>query len=75
MPQSPPPLFVRPLVMSVDADGNEIDQQQQGESMEHPLDLRQGRLERPPVSAQEQQVTFSDPLQGQSAMTLVLVPG
>ena len=54
MPQSPPPLFVRPLVMSVDADGNEIDQQQQGESMEHPLDLCQGRLERPPVSAQEQ---------------------
>ena len=70
--QSPQPLFVRPLVMAVYADGNEIDQQQ-GQSMEHPLDPR--RLERPPVSAQEQQVTSSDPLREQSAMTPVPVPG
>ena len=68
--QSPQPLFVRPLVMAVDADGNEIDQQQ-GQSMEHPLDPCQGRLERSLVSAQEQQVTSSDPLRGQSAMTPV----
>ena len=60
--------------MAVDADGNEIDQQQ-GQSMEHPLDPCQGRLERRPVSAQEQQVTSSDPLRGQSAMTPVPVPG
>ena len=72
--QSPQPLFVRPLVMAVDADGIENDQQQ-GQSMEHPFDPCQGRLERPPVSAQEQQVTCSDPLRGQSAMTLVPVPG
>ena len=30
--------------MAVDADGNEIDQQQ-GQSMEHPLEPFQGRLE------------------------------
>ena len=60
--------------MAVDADGNEIDQQH-GQSIEHPLDPFQGRLERPPVSAQEQQVTSSDTLRGQSAMTTVPVPG
>ena len=65
--QPPQPLFVQPLVMAVDADGNEIGQQR-GQSMDPPLDPCQGRSERPPVSLQEQQVTSSDPLQGQSAM-------
>ena len=72
--QPPQPLFVQPLVMAVDADGNEIGQQR-GQSMEPPLDPCQGRSERPPVSLQEQQVTSSDPLRGQSAMRPVPVPG
>ena len=72
--QSPQPLFVRPLVMAVEADGNEIDQQH-SQPMERPLDPCPGRLERPLVSAQEQQVTSSDPLRGQSALTPVPVPG
>ena len=72
--QPPQPLFAQPLVMAVEADGNEIGQQR-GQSMEPPLDFCQGRSERPPVSLQEQQVTSSDPLRGQSAMPPVPVPG
>ena len=65
--QPPQPLFVRPLVMVLHADSNEIEQKH-GQSMEHPLDPCQGRSERLLVSLQELQVTFSDPLRGQSAM-------
>ena len=53
--------------MAVDADGNEIGQQCD-QSLDSPFDPCQGQSEPPPVSLQEQQVTSSDSLRGQSAM-------
>ena len=60
--------------MAVDADGNEIGQRCD-QSLDSPFDPCQGQSEPPPVSLQEQQVTSSDSLRGQSAMPHVPVPG
>ena len=72
----PPPqlLAAQSLVMTVDADGNEIGQRCD-QSLDSPFDPCQGQSESPPVSVQEQQVTSSDSLRGQSAMPSVPVPG
>ena len=59
--------------MAVDADGNEIGQRCE-QSLESPFDPCQGQSESPPVCLQEQQVTSSDSLRGQSAMPRVSVP-
>ena len=67
VPQPPQLLAVQTLVMAVDAYGNEIGQRCD-QSLDSPFDLCQGQWEPPPVSLQEQQVTSSDPLRGQSAM-------
>ena len=58
----------------IDVDGNEIGQRCE-QSLDSPFDPCQGQSEPPPVSLQEQQVTSSDSLRGQSAMPHVLVPG
>ena len=71
VPQPLQSLVVQPLVMALDADGNEIGQQR-GQLMKLPC---QGRSELPPFSLQEQQVTSADLLRGQSAMPPVPVPG
>ena len=55
--------------MAVDADGNEI-----GKRCDQSLDSPFDPAESPPVSLQEQQVTSSDPLRGQSAMPHVSDP-
>ena len=70
VPQPPQLLAVRTLVMAVDADGNEIGQRYD-QSLDSPFDLYQGQSYSPPVSLQEQQVTSSDSLRGQSAMPRV----
>ena len=67
VPQPPQLLAVQTLVMAVDADGNEIDQRC-GQSLDSPFDPCQGQSDSPSVSLQEQQVTSSDSLRGQSAM-------
>ena len=54
--------------MAVDADGNEIGQRCD-QSLDSPSDP--GQSDSPPVSLQEQQVTSSDSLRGQSAMPRV----
>ena len=74
VPQPLQSLVVQPLVMAVDADGNEIGQQR-SQLMELPLDPCQGRSELPPVSLQEQQVTSSDPLRGQVGDASCPAPG
>ena len=66
VPQPPQLLAVQTLVMAVDADGNEIGQRCD-QSLDSPFDPCQGPSEPPPVSLQEQQVTSSDSLRGQSA--------
>ena len=58
-PQPPQLLTVQTLVMAMDADRNEIGQRCD-QSLDAPFDLRQGQ------SLQEQQVTSSDSLRGQS---------
>ena len=68
--QPPQLLAVKTLVMAVDADGNEIGQPCD-QSLDSPFDPCQGQSEPPPVSLQEQQVTSSDSLRGQSAMPRV----
>ena len=74
VPQPPQSLVVQSLVMTVDADGNEIGQRCD-QSMDPPFDPCQGQSESPPVSLQEHQVTSPDSLRGQSAIPLVPVPG
>ena len=69
VPQPPQFLAVQTLVMAVDADGNEIGQRDQ--SLDFPFDPCQGQSDPPPVSLQEQQVTSSDSLRGQSSMLRV----
>ena len=56
--------------MAVDADGNEIGQRCD-QSLDSPFDPCQGQSDSPSVSLQEQQVTSSDSLRGQSAMPRV----
>ena len=56
--------------MAVDADGNEIGQRCD-QSLDSLFDPCQGQSDSPPVSLQEQQVTSSDSLRGQSAMPRV----
>ena len=56
--------------MAVDADGNEIGQRCD-QSLDSPFDPCQGQSDSPTVSLQEQQVTSSDSLRGQSAMPRV----
>ena len=56
--------------MAVDADGNEIGQRCD-QSLDSPFDPCQGQSDSPPVSLQEEQVTSSDSLRGQSAMPRV----
>ena len=68
--QPPQLLAVQTLVMAVDADGNEIGQRCD-QSLDSPFDPCQGHSEPPLVSLQEQQVTSSDSLRGQSAMPRV----
>ena len=70
VPQPPQLLVVQTLVMAVDADENEIGQRCD-QSLDSPFDPCQGQSEPPPVSFQEQQVTSSDSLRGQSAMPRV----
>ena len=70
VPQPPQLLAVQTLVMAVDADGNEIGQRCD-QSMDPPFDPCQRQSEPPLVSLQEQQVTSSDSLRGQSAMPRV----
>ena len=65
--QPPQLLAVQTLVMAVDADGNEIGQRCD-QSLDSPFDPCQGQSDSPSVSLQEQQVTSSDSLRGQSAM-------
>ena len=68
--QPPQLLAVQTLVMAVDADGNEIGQRCD-QSLDSPFDPCQGQSDSPSVSLQEQQVTSSDSLRGQSAMPRV----
>ena len=68
--QPPQLLAVQTLVMAVDADGNEIGQRCD-QSLDSPLDPCQGQSDSPTVSLQEQEVTSSDSLRGQSAMPRV----
>ena len=70
VPQPSELLAVQTLVMAVDADGNEVGQRCD-QSLDSPFDPCQGQSESPPVSLQEQQVTFSDSLRGQSTMPCV----
>ena len=70
VPQPTQLLTVQTLVMAVDADGNEIGQRCD-QSLDSPFDPCQGQSDSPPVSLQEQQVTSSDSLRGQSAMPRV----
>ena len=70
VPQPPQLLEVQSLVMAVDADGNEI-AQGCDQSLDPPFEPCQGQSEPPPVSLQEQQVTSSNPLRGQSAIPRV----
>ena len=70
VPQPPQLLAVKTLVMAVDADGNEIGQRCD-QSLDSPFDPCQGQSDSPPVSVQEQQVTSSDSLRGQTAMPRV----
>ena len=56
--------------MAVDADGNEIGQRCD-QSLDSPFDPCQGQSDSPSVTLQEQQVTSSDSLRGQSAMPRV----
>ena len=64
--QPPQLLAVKTLVMAVDADGNEIGQRCD-QSLDSPFDPCQGQSDSPSVSLQEQQVTSSDSLRGQTA--------
>ena len=59
--------------MAVDADGNEIGQRCD-QSLDSPSGPCQGQPDSPSVTLQEQQVTSSDSLRGQSAMPHVSVP-
>ena len=68
--QPPQLLAVQTLVMAVDADGSEIGQRCD-QSLDSPFDPCQGQSDSPSVSLQEQQVTSSDSLRGQSAMPRV----
>ena len=70
VPQPPQLLAVQTLAMAVDADGNEIGQRCD-QSLDSLFDPCQGQSDSPPVSLQEQQVTSSDSLRGQSAMPRV----
>ena len=70
VPQPPQLLAVQTLVMAVDAYGNEIGQRCD-QSLDSPFDPCQRQSEPPPVSLQEQQVTSSDSMRGQSAMPRV----
>ena len=70
VPQPPQLLAVQTLVMVVDADGNEIGQRYD-QSLDSPFDPCQGQSDSPSVSLQEQQVTSSDSLRGQTAMPRV----
>ena len=70
VPHPPQLLAVQTLDMAVDADGNEIGQRCD-QSLDSPFDPCQGQSESLPVSLQEQQVTSSDSLRGQSAMPRV----
>ena len=70
VPQPPQLLAVQTLVMAVDADGNEIGQRCD-QSLDSPFDLCQGQPDSPSVSLQDQQVTSSDSLRGQTAMPRV----
>ena len=73
VPQPPQLLAVETLVMAVDADGNEIGQRCD-QSLDSPFDPCQGQSDSPSVSLQEQQVTSSNSLRGESAMPPVPVP-